>query len=387
MDSSDDEPALHYPGQRPREKTRETPAAAAGGGGGGDDGVLDLANAMTEQMVIPTEYSQQEVDKMMREKEREVKAQFQAEEDAIKKEINEINAKLDDSKIHDRRQLEEIKKQSSMLREERERNRNLERVNEGYLNSKLDTEHETDGVVRAGAREMYRLMLEESRKLAEFATFVRDTVDPDCSELDDFIEDQKRFLVKIENDPYLMTEGGGGGGSGELKLFQIHRMDWDPERLFIEIHQAITEHQAGTFQPPPQPTPAAPENPQPEEQASSSSTAQKMQEAMYRLMTTVRDVYPDMSNEEVLKAMREVKEANNGKLQSIQQIIQWIAHNSQENEAQPPEEAHLCPICKQELQETGQALQFKMPCCGQLFHTLCIQEWLQNNEACPKCNK
>lgn len=106
MDSSDDEPALHYPGQRPREKTRETPAAAAGAGGGGNDGVLDLANAMTEQMVIPTEYSQQEVDKMMREKEREVKAQFQAEEDAIKKEINDINAKLDDSKIHDRRQQE-----------------------------------------------------------------------------------------------------------------------------------------------------------------------------------------------------------------------------------------------------------------------------------------
>ena len=46
------------------------------------------------------------LDKMLRQKEQEVKAQFQAEEDAVKKEIQEINAKLDDSKIHDKRQLE-----------------------------------------------------------------------------------------------------------------------------------------------------------------------------------------------------------------------------------------------------------------------------------------
>ena len=118
----------------------------------------------------------------------------------------------------------------------------MEKVNNGYLKSKEDAEHETYGVVRAGAKEMYRLMLEESRKLTEFASFVKDTVDPDCPELDLFIEEQKKFLVKIQNDPYL-TETGPGNTGGETKLFQIHRIDWDPETLFFDIHQAITEHQ------------------------------------------------------------------------------------------------------------------------------------------------
>ena len=58
------------------------------------------------EMVIPTEYSQAEVDKMLRDKEREVKAILQEEDDALKKEIQEINAKLDDAKIHDLRQQE-----------------------------------------------------------------------------------------------------------------------------------------------------------------------------------------------------------------------------------------------------------------------------------------
>ena len=83
--------------------------------------------------------------------------------------------------------FQEIRKQRASLKAEQDSNRQLERVNNGYLKSKEDEEHETYGLVRAGAKEMYRLMLEESRKLTEFASFVKDTVDPDCPELDLFI--------------------------------------------------------------------------------------------------------------------------------------------------------------------------------------------------------
>ena len=98
---SDAAPALQYPGQ----DGRVDPAKVDRGGDGDGCVALEQADNMSE-MVIPTEYSQQEVDKMLREKEREVKALLQEEEDALKKEIQEINAKLDDARIHDLRQQE-----------------------------------------------------------------------------------------------------------------------------------------------------------------------------------------------------------------------------------------------------------------------------------------
>ena len=94
-------PALQYPGQG----GRADPAKVDRGGDGDGCVVLEQADTMSE-MVIPTEYSQAEVDKMLRDKEREVKAILQEEDDALKKEIQEINAKLDDAKIHDLRQQE-----------------------------------------------------------------------------------------------------------------------------------------------------------------------------------------------------------------------------------------------------------------------------------------
>lgn len=332
------------------------------------------------EMVIPTEYSQAEVDKMLRDKEREVKAILQEEDDALKKEIQEINAKLDDAKIHDLRQQEEIRKQRASLKAEQDSNRQLEKVNNGYLKSKEDAEHETYGVVRAGAKEMYRLMLEESKKLTEFASFVKDTVDPDCPELDLFIEEQKKFLVKIQNDPYL-TETGPGG---ETNLFQIHRIDWDPETLFCEIHQAITEHQAGKHQPLPSPAQEPLSSAGQANEPGSSSSADT--DPLKRVITKVREVFPDMAEAEVVEAILEAKKANNGKL-SFQQVIEWITERSKS--AGDYGSLPVCLICSQDLQEDDvKALQFKIPCCGQTFHAMCIHDWFEaGNPACPKCNK
>jgi len=93
-----------------------------------------------------------------------------------------------------------------------------------------------------------------------------------------------------------------------------------------------------------------------------------------------------MAEAEVVEAILEAKKANNGKL-SFQQVIEWITERSRS--AGACGSLPMCLICSQDLQEDDvKALQFKIPCCGQTFHAMCIHDWFEaGNPACPKCNK
>jgi len=315
--------------------------------------------------IAPTMYNQEDVDRMLKEKEREVREKKQVEENKVRQAMREITAKLDESTIHDRRQLEEIKKLKDTLGKEKESNRQLERVNEGYENARLDNLDETHSLERKGAKEMYRLMMEETNKLYEFAQFIKQTVDPDCPELDAFIDQQQKFLTKVREDPYLRVQGE------ELKLFHIHRVDWNPENLFMEIFQALKDRENGTFSTPP------PQIPQMPPDESTDDTTVSENDPLIRLVKTVKEVYPDLSDEEVLNALDEIREEKGG-LGTYNQVLEWIASNVM----QPK-----CMVCsrvmdREEEQETDI---FKIPCCGQQFHVKCIHEYLQTQGHCPKC--
>jgi len=330
---------------------------------------------LTEDPPPPIMYSQEEVNKLLWQKQQEVTEQMKAEKKKIMKEIDELNMKLDDTTIHDKRQLEEIKKLKDTLGREKDQNRQLERVNQGYENARMDNLEETHSLERKGAKEMYRLMMEESNKLYEFANFVKQTVDPDCPELDAFIDQQQKFLTKVKEDPYLKNQGE------ELKLFQIHRVDWDPESLFMDIFQALRDRENGTFScPPPQ---IAPEETPPAADAAASgpesgAVAAVPDDPLTRLVMTVKEVYPDLSVEQVLNALDQIRADNGGRLGTVNQVLEWIASNVLEPK---------CLVCKELLDRASPNPLFKIPCCGQQFHMGCIEEWLGNQGHCPKCEK
>jgi len=346
------------------------PAASVQDPAGGD---VNQEVSAVESPPAPVMYSQDEVDRLLWLKDREVRDRMRAEDEKMRGEIQDLNIKLDDSTIHDKRQLEEIKKLKDTLGREKEHNRQLERVNEGYENARLDNLEETHLLERKGAKEMYRLMKEETNKLYEFANFVKEIVDPDCPELDAFIDQQRKFLTKIEEDPFLKSQGD------ELRLFQIHRVNWDWERLFLDIHQALRDHENGTFSaPPPQMPPDQPAATDPataSPESAAAAAAAVPDDPLTRLVKTIKEVYPDLSNEQVLDALGEIREANGGKLGTVNQVLEWISSNVLDPK---------CLICSQGLEGTST---FKMPCCGQQFHMTCIEEYLGKEGHCPKCEK
>ena len=79
-------------------------------------------------------------------------------------------------------------------------------------------------------------------KVYEFAEFIRGGCRPNCTELDEFIEEEKRFQVRLDNDPSMTATN-----VTPTQLFQIHRVDWDPESLFMDIFQALRDREVNLF--------------------------------------------------------------------------------------------------------------------------------------------
>jgi len=333
-------------------------------------------------------YSQEELDQLLRDKENEVKEQFLQEERDIRKDIAEIRSKFDESVNRDRRQQEEIKKLKAVLESERLHNRKLRDRNEGLEKAKADNDAEMNNHRRMGAKEMHRLMRKESAKVYEFAEFIRGGCRPNCTELDEFIEEEKRFQVRLDNDPSMTATN-----VTPTQLFQIHRVDWDEETLYTDIFKAIHEHSTASFSQPPPPLPSSTRSSGVGAQGTTGQNSDDVKDPLTRLILRVREIYPEMSEDTVFAALLEMKEANGGRLnsgnQGYEDIINYIAAMSdppptmrtQTPAVSPP----ACLICKLPLKEAEDL--FKIPCCGQQFHTVCIQEWLVQKESCPKCKK
>jgi len=384
-----------------------------------DDGILNLDPPQPpppQPERKPELFDQDQVRRFLREKENEVANTYRDNFTQLNQEKNDQLAKLEKSRSHVSKQLEEIQRLRSDLAKEKEHNVRMHRLTEDNVKMKEETTLRTHQLKAMGHKEMRENVMAEAKRSLQFYNFVNDVLQFDESQPDSqlvkMIGEQEQFLDKINNDPAPPSMSSSDQAVGKTRMFDVHRpAPVDYTTLLTEIHQALNQaaeaaQRSQEAKDEAERVAAAVPNPA-EDMATTEADLQvepprfphppppppPPTNQLALIIEKVQELCPDLAPEELYASLEQLREVNSGTINglSLERVLDFITdqldhHDGEEGEGE--EGVSACAICHEELQPDNPEASNGLSCCqDKVYHAFCITQWLEMNGRCPVCSR